>query len=107
MSLCECLLITIYSGIAIILIPLAGYLSDRYGRKKVIIPSLLITGVGGLIAGLGAWWLDSSYLVIMLGRLLQGIGASGAFPIVLPLVGDMFKKDSDVSSSLGLILFKI
>lgn len=102
-SLQVSLLITIYSGIAIILIPLAGYLSDRFGRKKVIIPSLLITGVGGLIAGLGAWWMDQSYIVIMLGRLLQGIGASGAFPIVLPLVGDMFKKDSEVSSSLGLV----
>ncbi|MDD9270543.1 MFS transporter [Paenibacillus sp. GCM10023248] len=102
-SLQVSLLITIYSGIAIILIPLAGYLSDRFGRKKIIIPSLIITGVGGLIAGLGAWWLDQSYLVIMLGRLLQGVGASGAFPIVLPLVGDMFKKDSDVSSSLGLV----
>jgi ACDE family multidrug resistance protein len=102
-SLQVSLLITIYSGIAIILIPLAGYLSDQFGRKKVIIPSLLITGLGGLIAGLGAWWMDQSYLVIMLGRLLQGIGASGAFPIVLPLVGDMFKKDSEISSSLGLV----
>jgi ACDE family multidrug resistance protein len=97
------LLITIYSAVAIILIPIAGFLSDRFGRKKVIIPSLIITGIGGLIAGLAAWMLKESYWVIMAGRLLQGIGAAGAFPIVLPLVGDIFKKESDVSSALGLI----
>ncbi|MFC5446636.1 MFS transporter [Paenibacillus aestuarii] len=97
------LLITIYSAIAIVLIPLAGYLSDRIGRKKVIIPSLIITGIGGLISGIAAWMIDQSYVVIMLGRLLQGVGAAGAFPIVLPLVGDMFKEESEVSSSLGIV----
>jgi ACDE family multidrug resistance protein len=97
------LLITIYSAAAILLIPVAGYLSDRFGRKKVILPSLIITGIGGLVAGLGAWWLDQSYTVIMLGRLLQGIGAAGAFPIVLPLVGDLFKNEEEVSRGLGLV----
>lgn len=33
----------------------------------------------------------------------SGVGAAGAMPIVLPLVGDMFKSEDDVSSCLGLI----
>lgn len=33
------MLITVYAIVAILLIPIAGYLSDRFGRKKVIIPS--------------------------------------------------------------------
>src|SRR5690625_5789548 len=45
------LIITSYSLVAIFLIPVAGFLSDRYGRKKVMIPALLITGIGGLVAG--------------------------------------------------------
>lgn len=102
-SLQVSLLITVYSVIAILLIPIAGYLSDRIGRKKVIIPSLIITGIGGLISGLGAWWLEQSYAVIILGRVLQGVGAAGAFPIVLPLVGDLFKREQDVSSGLGIV----
>lgn len=97
------LLITIYSAVAILLIPIAGYLSDRFGRKIIIIPSLLITGFGGLISGLGAWWLEHPYVVIMLGRALQGVGAAGAFPIVLPLVGDMYQHESEVSKSLGIV----
>ncbi len=52
------LIITVYSVVAIILIPLAGYLSDKIGRKKVIIPSLLLTGIGGLIAAFAAWSMD-------------------------------------------------
>lgn len=102
-SLQVSLLITIYSAVAILLIPVAGYLSDRFGRKQIIIPSLIINGIGGLIAGLGAWWIDHPYMIIMLGRFLQGVGAAGAFPIVLPLVGDIFKKESEVSSSLGIV----
>jgi len=47
--------------------------------------------------------MDNPYWIILIGRALQGVGAAGAFPIVMPLVGDMFKTDEEVSSSLGLI----
>jgi MFS transporter, ACDE family, multidrug resistance protein len=97
------MVITVYSIVAIFLIPVAGYLSDHIGRKKVIIPSLIIAGLGGLLSGWAAWKLDNAYWLILVGRALQGVGAAGAAPIVLPLVGDMFKNDDDVSSCLGLI----
>lgn len=97
------MVITVYSIVAIILIPLAGYLSDHIGRKRVIIPSLIIAGIGGFISGWAAWTMDQGYWIILIGRALQGVGAAGAAPIVMPLVGDMFKSDDDVSSSLGLI----
>ena len=97
------MIITIYSIVAILLIPLAGFLSDHIGRKKVIIPSLIITAIGGLISAWAGWKMDNPYSIILIGRALQGVGAAGAFPIVLPLVGDMFKTDEEVSSSLGLI----
>ncbi|HJV16159.1 MAG TPA: MFS transporter [Bacillales bacterium] len=97
------MIITVYSIVAIVLIPIAGYLSDHIGRKKVIIPSLIIAGIGGLISGVAAWKMDNAYMVILISRALQGVGAAGAFPIVLPLVGDMFKNEDDVSCTLGLI----
>lgn len=96
-------IITFYSIVAIIFIPIAGFLSDRFGRKAVILPSLVIAGAGGLIAGIFSVGSDSPYLWILIGRILQGIGVAGAAPVVLPLVGDMFEKDEDVSATLGIV----
>lgn len=97
------MVITLYSIVAIILIPIAGYLSDRIGRKRVIIPSLIIAGIGGLISGFAAWKLKDPYMMILIGRILQGVGAAGAAPVVMPLVGDMFKSEEEVSKELGVI----
>jgi MFS transporter, ACDE family, multidrug resistance protein len=97
------MIITVYSVVAIILIPIAGYLSDRFGRKKVIIPSLIFAAIGGIISGWASWKIDNPYMFILIGRALQGVGAAGAAPIVLPLVGDMYKNESEVSSCLGII----
>jgi ACDE family multidrug resistance protein len=54
--------------VAIILIPLAGYLSDRIGRKKVIIPSLVLVAIGGLVSALGSSLGNGSYLFVLVGR---------------------------------------
>ncbi|GER74535.1 MFS transporter [Weizmannia acidilactici] len=96
-------IITFYSIVAIILIPVAGFLSDRYGRKMVIIPSLMITAAGGALSAYAAWQMKNPYPFILIGRTLQGVGTAGAAPIVLPLVGDMFHRDRDVSATLGII----
>lgn len=97
------LIITVFSVVAIVFIPIAGYLSDRIGRKKVIIPSLVLSGLGGLIAGAAAMFLAHPYWFILLGRLLQGIGSSGAFPVVIPLIGDLFNNEKAVSKALGIL----
>ncbi|MFZ5989562.1 MAG: MFS transporter, partial [Bacillota bacterium] len=60
-------------------------------------------GIGGAISGLGSWLIPNPYWIIITGRLVQGIGASGAFPVVIPTVGDMFKEESEISKSLGII----
>lgn len=98
------MIITSYSIAAIFLIPVAGYLSDRFGRKMVILPSLVLALIGGSIAGFASWKMESPFTWIIIGRILQGIGASGAMPIVLPLVGDLYKDDDEKTSScLGII----
>ncbi|MGM9968220.1 MAG: MFS transporter [Rummeliibacillus sp.] len=98
------MIITSYSIAAILLIPVAGYLSDRFGRKIVILPSLILAFIGGLISAFASWKLDSPYFVIIIGRILQGVGAAGAMPIVMPLIGDLYKGDDEkTSASLGII----
>lgn len=98
------MIITSYSVAAIFLIPVAGYLSDRFGRRIVILPSLILALIGGLIAGFASWKMDDPYAMIIAGRIIQGIGAAGAMPIVLPLVGDLYQDDDEkISSTLGII----
>ena len=85
------LLITLFSVPAGLVIPLAGFLSDRYGRKKVIIPSLILYGLGGVLAGLTALSIrHAAFSIILLARVLQGIGAAGTAPVAMAFCGDLF-----------------
>ncbi|GAA0464448.1 MFS transporter [Alkalibacillus silvisoli] len=98
------MIITSYSIAAILVIPLAGYLSDRYGRKMIMVPGLILTFIGGLIAGVASLLVENPFGWIILGRIFQGLGAAGALPIILPLVGDLYKDDDEKASScLGLV----
>ena len=101
---CEAsLVITLFSVPAGLVIPLCGYLSDRYGRKNVIIPALLLYGLGGLVAGIAALSnLKGSFLWLLGGRVLQGIGAAGTAPIAMALTGDIFQ-GAERSRALGVI----
>jgi ACDE family multidrug resistance protein len=97
------LLITVFSIAAGLIIPLGGYLSDKMGRKAVIIPSLVVFGTGGLLAGLAPLWLPSGpYGWILGGRVLQGIGAGGTYQVAMALTGDIFRSN-ERSRALGLL----
>ena len=97
------LLITLFSVPAGIIIPVAGFLSDRYGRKVVIIPSLILYGLGGIIAAIAAVLIGQlAFPGILAGRILQGMGAAGTAPIAMALCGDLFK-GKERSCSLGAI----
>ncbi|WP_404470496.1 MFS transporter [Sutcliffiella horikoshii] len=98
------MIITSYSVASIFLIPIAGYLSDRFGRKMIILPSLTLALIGGLISGFASWKIEDPYTWIIIGRIIQGVGAAGATPIILPLVGDLYQDDDEKTSScLGII----
>lgn len=96
------LIITVFSVAAAISIPFLGYLSDRFSRKAVIIPALFLYGSGGLLAGAAAAWFAGAYKWILVGRIMQGIGAAGTAPIAMALTGDLFKGGQQ-SKVLGLV----
>ncbi|MCH1626370.1 MFS transporter [Ferdinandcohnia quinoae] len=96
------LIITVFSVAAAISIPILGYFSDRFSRKAVIIPALILYGSGGLVAGLASAWFDNAYFWIMAGRIMQGLGAAGTAPIAMALTGDLFK-GAKQSKVLGLV----
>ncbi|GGN61919.1 putative MFS-type transporter YitG [Oceanobacillus indicireducens] len=108
------LTITVFSIAAAIMIPIVGYLSDRYSRKIIMLPSLILFASGALLAGLAAALFDS-YGWILVGRTIQGIGAAGSAPIAMALIGDLFKGGErsrvlgifEASNGLGKVLSPI
>lgn len=108
------LTITVFSISAAICIPVVGYLSDRFSRKIIILPSLFLFGIGGLLAGFSASVFES-YALLMIGRTIQGIGAAGTSPIAMALIGDLFKGGEqsrvlgiyEASNGLGKVLSPI
>ena len=52
---------------------LAGPLSDRYGRRNVVLPSAVLAGLASALLGLAG----ESFAGLLFGRLLYGLGAGG------------------------------
>ncbi len=63
------LLITVFTLPGTLLTPVAGVLSDRYGRRKVLVPSLFLFGIAGVACALAT---DFGLLLVL--RTLQGVG---------------------------------
>ncbi|MFC4403647.1 MFS transporter [Gracilibacillus xinjiangensis] len=109
------LTITVFSIAGAIFIPIVGYLSDRFSRKVIIIPSLILFGLGGLLAGSAAAFFSNAYTWILVGRTIQGIGAAGTAPVAMALTGDLFKGGEqsrvlgifEASNGLGKVLSPI
>ncbi len=97
------LMITAFSIPAAAVIAVAGFFSDRYGRKLIMVPGILLYAFGGLVAGTAAWLLrDRAFWLIIAGRVIQGLGAAGTAPIAMATVGDLFRP-SERTRPLGLL----
>lgn len=96
------LIITAFSIPAGLVLPLAGCLSDHWGRKAIMVPALFLFGLGGLIAGVCPLILEDPYAAIMAARVVQGIGAGGTYQLSMAITGDIFQS-SERSKALGLL----
>ena len=65
------LLITVFTLPGVLLTAVAGALSDRVGRRKILIPSLMLFGLAG-----GACALAPTFEMLLVLRTLQGFGAA-------------------------------
>jgi MFS transporter, ACDE family, multidrug resistance protein len=89
------LLITIFTLPGIALIPVLGVLSDRRGRRKILIPALFLFGIAG---GLCAF--ARSFELLLSLRLLQGMGAAALGTLNVTVIGDIFT-GHERSAALG------
>ena len=82
------LLITAFTLPSLILGPIIGILADRWGRKRIIVPSLFLFGIAGTAC---AFTRDFNLLLWL--RLLQGIGAASLLSLSITLIGDLYTGD--------------
>ncbi|WP_415381605.1 MFS transporter [Halosimplex sp. TS25] len=79
------LLVSGYFVVGIVLSPFIGILTDRVGRKRVLVAGLLAFGVLG-----GAMAFAPTFEVVLALRVLQGTGAAAIFIATVTIIGDMF-----------------
>jgi ACDE family multidrug resistance protein len=81
------LLIILFTLPAVVLTPVLGVMADRYGRKKILVPSLILFGIAG-----GLCTLARKFELLLVLRFFQGIGAASLGSINVTLIGDIFSE---------------
>lgn len=86
------LMISFVTAPAIVFIPFAGVLADRYGRKPILTGSLLLFGATGT-----AIVATTDFRVVLGLRFLQGVGYSGIAPVITTSIGDMYEGERETT----------
>jgi MFS family permease len=102
------LLVTAFTFPTVVLGPVLGILADRLGRKKILVPSLILFGIAGAAC---AFARDFNLLLLL--RFLQGIGAASLLSLSITLIGDLYAGDRRTTamgynasvSSIGTALY--
>ncbi len=91
------MLMSSYTLPALLLVPVTGYLADRFGKKLILFPSLVIFGLcGGLVS------LASNIETLICLRFIQGIGGSALVTLSTALIPDLFS-GSDRIKIMGYV----
>ncbi len=80
-----------------ILSPIAGNLSDRYGRKIFIIIGLVIYGLSQILFGLA-----TEVWILFVGRFLTGVGGAFIMPPIMAYVADITTEE-ERGKGMGLL----
>jgi len=88
-------LISAFTIPGLLFTPVTGHLSDRFGRRKVLIPCLLLFGVAG-----GACFLAGDFRTLLILRFMQGVGSAPLNALNVVLIGDFFE-GHDRSAAMG------
>ncbi|MBN2078504.1 MAG: MFS transporter [Spirochaetes bacterium] len=80
------MLITVFTLPGIVLSPVMGMMADRFGRKRVIVPSLFLFGIAGTACAF-----TDDYAILLLLRFANGVGAASLGGLNQTVIGDMFE----------------
>ena len=89
-------ILTSYLIAGAVMTPIAGKLSDIYGRKKILLIIMVIYAIGVSMAGFA-----SDIYFMIFARAIQGVGMS-MFPIAFGMIRDQFPREK-ISIGQGVI----
>ncbi|WP_165872115.1 MFS transporter [Natrarchaeobius halalkaliphilus] len=78
--------ITVYKLPSILIIPVAAAVADIYGRRTVLLPSLILFGGAGTIM-----FFAQSFSTLLFLAVVLGTGAAAIYPLTVTLLGDFFE----------------
>ena len=91
------LLFSVFALFSFVSGPFLGTLSDRVGRRPILILSIASTALGWFVfASANSVW------ILFLGRIIDG-AAAGNFPIAQSYLVDIAKNDKERTTNLGII----
>lgn len=90
------LLITVFTLPGVFLTPFLGVLADRWGRKKILVPSLFLFALAG-----GSCALAPTFNILLILRVVQGIGGAALGSLATTLVGDLWE-GRERAAAMGL-----
>jgi EmrB/QacA subfamily drug resistance transporter len=93
-------MITIYTLVYAVSMPIVSKLSDIFGRKKVYLISIAIFTIGSIACGLTNFY--TSFPLLLCARVVQAIGGGGIIPIATAYIGTSFPKEKR-GAALGLV----
>ena len=88
--------LTSYQLVQIVMYPLAGQLSDMFGRRRVFLFCVTTFTVSSLLCGLAP-----NVFVLIVFRAVQAVGGGGLLPSVIGLIADQYREHR--AQAIGLI----
>ena len=74
--------------------PLAGFVADRFGRKRVIVPSAFLLAVPTLLAATA-----TGYWQLIFWRFLQGVFTPGIFAVVIAYINEEWESGAGAATA--------
>ena len=81
-------MVTIYTLVEAVSMPITGKLADRMGRKRIYITCIILFITGSIIC-----WVSNvveNYSLLLIGRAVQALGGGGVMPVATAYIGSSF-----------------
>ncbi len=88
--------VAVYSFVQFLFNPILGRLSDKYGRKPIIVISLFINAIGYVLFAF-----TTSYIILLVSRIVAGIGGS-SISVAQAYIADVTTKENR-AKGMGVI----